>query len=61
MISLKAQKREVFGRRVKPLREKGLLPAVLYGEGIKESISLSISENEFEKVLKKAGMSSLIV
>lgn len=57
-IELKAEKRE---KEVKPnfLREKGLIPVVLYGQGT-EAESLQIKSNEFEKVLNIAGESSLI-
>ena len=41
------------------LRNKGLLPAVLYGPKIK-NFSLQLNEKEFEKLFKQAGKSSLI-
>ena len=60
MVSLKAKIREKFGRRTKDLRRKGILPAVLYGSGLKP-LSLEIKESEFEAVYKQAGESSLIL
>ena len=45
--------------KVKTLREKGFLPAVLYGPKIK-NFSLQLNEKEFEKLFKQAGESSLI-
>jgi len=45
--------------KTKALREKGLLPGVLYGNKIK-NLFLQINEKEFEKIYKQAGESSLI-
>ena len=45
--------------KVKTLREKGFLPAVLYGPKTK-NFSLRLNEKEFEKLFKQAGESSLI-
>jgi large subunit ribosomal protein L25 len=59
MIELKAKIREEIGRKVKKIREKGIIPAVLYGPKIK-NLSLSVDLKEFEKVFKQAGESSLI-
>ncbi len=58
-ITLKAKKREITGRKVKELRENGILPVVLYGKG-KKSESLEIDLKKFSDVYKKAGTSSLI-
>lgn len=44
---------------VKPLRASGVVPAVVYGHNIK-NVHLSVSANEFEKVLRKAGESTII-
>ncbi len=59
MIELKAKIREEIGKKVKKIREKGIVPAVLYGPKIK-NLSLSVDLKEFEKVFKQAGESSLI-
>ncbi|MCX6806870.1 MAG: 50S ribosomal protein L25 [Candidatus Berkelbacteria bacterium] len=58
-ILLKAEPREIFGKKVKSLREKGQIPAVLYGHKIKP-LHLSINKSDFEKVYKTAGVSSLV-
>lgn len=60
MLSLSAKTRKIFGKKSKKLREKGIIPAVLYGPKIKESLSLEIDLKEFEKIFKEAGESSLI-
>ncbi len=59
MISLKA---EIRDKKEKPdvLRRQGFLPAVLYGEGIK-NLNLKVSQKQFEKVFYEAGESSQIV
>ena len=59
MLSLKAKIRNKFGRKTNFLRKEGVLPAVLYGEKLK-NLSLEIEEKEFEKVFQEAGESSLI-
>jgi len=38
MPILKAQTRDLFKKKVKQLREKGDIPAVLYGSKIKKSL-----------------------
>ena len=59
MVSIKAEKREITGKRMKALRAGGKIPAVLYGRG-KESISLEIPERAFSMVFKLAGESTLV-
>lgn len=59
MLTLSAKIRKDLGKKVKKLREKGILPAVLYGPKT-ETASLEINEKEFEKVFQGAGESSLI-
>jgi len=59
MLQLLAKVREKKGKKVTVLREKGVLPAVLYGPKIK-NLNLEIETKEFEKILEKAGESSLI-
>lgn len=60
MFSLKAQKREKFGRQTNKLRQAGILPAILYGEGIKQSIVLEVAQKDFLQAYQEAGTSSLI-
>jgi large subunit ribosomal protein L25 len=59
MLELKAKIRKELGKKVKKLREKGIIPAVLYGPKIKTQ-SLEVELKEFEKIYKEAGESSLI-
>src|SRR3989344_1243129 len=58
MTSIKAEKREIVGKKVKKLRVGGKIPAVMYGAGEK-GLLLEISGHDFEKVFKQAGESSL--
>jgi len=60
MLSLSAKVRKDFGKKVKILRQRDILPAVLYGPKIKKTQSLKIDYKAFEKVYKTAGESSLI-
>ena len=59
MLSISAKIRKELGDEVKTLRSKGILPAVLYGVGIK-NLSLQLDEKEFKKIYEEAGESSLI-
>ncbi|MBZ9571897.1 50S ribosomal protein L25 [Patescibacteria group bacterium] len=59
MLTLSAKIRKDLGKKVKSLRKKGILPAVLYGPETK-TLSLEIDLKEFEKIYKEAGESSLI-
>lgn len=60
MLTLKAEARKISGKKVKVLRQQGVLPAVLYGPGSKNSLSLELNSKEFEKVFAEAGESSMI-
>jgi len=59
MLTLKAKKREITGKKVKNLRQKGILPAVLYGPEIK-NFDIELNLKEFEHMYEEAGGSSLI-
>ena len=59
MLTLSAKIRKIQGKKVRALREKGVLPVVLYGPKIKNE-SLEVNLKDFEKVLTEAGESTLI-
>jgi len=59
MINLLAKIRKIQGKQVKSLRQKGVLPAVLYGPKIKNE-NLEVNLKEFEKIYQEAGESTLI-
>lgn len=54
-----ATPRMVTGKLNKKLRTAGQLPAVLYGKG-KPTVSLQVSQKEFEKIFRQAGESTLV-
>lgn len=58
-FSLLANKRDITGKKVKKIRQKGLVPAVLYGRDIKPE-NISIEKIGFVKIFNEAGTSSLI-
>ena len=59
MQSITAEKRDILGKKTKNLRKKGILPAVLYGKG-QNSESISVKENDFLKLWKSAGESTVV-
>lgn len=59
MPQILAKPRNELGKKAKTLRREGILPAVLYGEGV-PSQPLSVMLREFRKVLSEAGETSLI-
>lgn len=59
MQELKARPRIELKKRVKTLRKEGLLPAVLYGEGI-PTLPLAVPYKEFERAHQEAGESTLV-
>lgn len=59
MLTISAKIRKDLGRKVKALREKDILPAILYGPKIK-TVPLEMDYKTFEKVYKEAGESSLV-
>jgi large subunit ribosomal protein L25 len=59
MQTISAKIRQEVGKKVRDLRSKGILPAVLYGPKT-ETLSIEVNEKDFEKVFREAGESSLI-
>ena len=58
-MDLTVKTREITGKKVRALRREGLVPAELYGHGIK-NLHLQIPAKDFDKVLKNAGMTTVI-
>ena len=58
MVELTAKIREKIGGGIKTLRRQGILPAVLYGQG--KNLPIQVSHQDFTKVLKDAGESTLV-
>lgn len=60
MLTLSVKIRKDQGKKVKTLRKKGILPAVLYGPKLKKAQPLELDSKSFEKIYKETGESSLI-
>ncbi len=58
-FQLKAETRNIFGKKLANMRKSGKLPAVLYGPGIKTT-PLFVPLNDFEKLWKEVGESTII-
>lgn len=58
-MELNANLRQLMGNHAKKLRSEFLVPAVVYGLG-NPSISLEVAYNDFSKIFKEAGETSLI-
>ena len=59
MQSIVAEKRDILGKKVKTLRSKGFLPAVVYGGG-KNAEPIAVKEADFMKLWKSAGESTVV-
>lgn len=59
MNNIQAEKREMFGKKVKSLRVKGVIPAELYGHG-SPNTHLTVVAKDFLKVFREAGESAII-
>ncbi len=58
-MELSAQPRTQLGRAVKGLRKDGMVPAELYGHGIKNE-HVAVSMKDLRKVLRHAGETSIV-
>jgi len=58
-MKLKANKREIKGKKVAKLREEGITPASVYGPKI-DPISVKVSESEFSKAFNDVGYNKFI-
>jgi large subunit ribosomal protein L25 len=58
-MDLSVQTREITGKKVRMLRRLGLVPAELYGHGLKNQ-HLSVPAKEFAKVFKEAGANTVL-
>ncbi len=59
MLSLQAEKRDIFGKKLAGLRTQGKLPVVMYGPKEKNG-SYTVDAKEFLAVWRKAGESSIV-
>lgn len=58
-MELNVQKREILGRKTGASRDKGLIPAELYGKGL-ANFHLSVPVKEFKKVFKESGENTIV-
>lgn len=58
-LVLDAQPRDVAARKARHLRNEGLIPAVVYGQG-EAALSLAIPERALETTLRQGGTSQLV-
>lgn len=56
---LKADKREIVGRKVKQLRRQGIVPANLFGKKI-SSISIQTDAKTFQKIFDEVGETGIV-
>lgn len=59
-LTLSAQSRTTKGKAVKYLRNKGIVPVVVYGGDIDGGLPLQVDARELRKVVKSAGQTRLI-
>lgn len=58
-LKLKAENRDVFGKKLGFFRKEGKMPAIVYGNK-KESLSVFVPLKDFKKTWKEAGESTII-
>ena len=58
-LNLTAKPRTVLGKKVKNLRQTGVLPANIYGKGL-NSTAIEVEERAFRAVLKQAGETGIV-
>jgi large subunit ribosomal protein L25 len=58
--TLSAEERTIVGKKVKNLRKQGLVPAVVYGPGLKDTVQISVNEKIFSKFYQVHGHSTLL-
>ncbi|MFM9106873.1 MAG: 50S ribosomal protein L25, partial [Chloroflexota bacterium] len=58
--AIPAQRRSVLGKQVGALRREGLLPGVVYGPKIDETIQVVVNRRDFERFFVQHGHATLI-
>lgn len=58
-LILMAEPREIHGKKVKRLRREGLIPGVVYGPVVEETISVSVNSRIFNKFFMTHGHSTI--
>jgi len=58
-VTLKVEKRQVTGKKVRRLRREGWVPATVYGPG-EEPVSVQIPRNQAVEAYRRAGSSTMV-
>lgn len=58
-LILMAEPRDVHGKKVKRLRREGLIPGVVYGPVVDETVSVSVNGRDFNKFFMTNGHSTI--
>ncbi len=58
-LILRAEPRDVHGKKVKRLRREGLVPGVVYGPVVENTVSVSVIRREFDRFYQRAGHSTV--
>ncbi len=58
-LILRAEPREIHGKKVRRLRREGLVPGVVYGPVVEGTISVSVNRREFERFFARNGHSTV--
>jgi large subunit ribosomal protein L25 len=58
--TLSAEERTIAGKKVKNLRKQGLVPSVIYGPGLEDTVQVSVDEKIFSKFYQVHGHSTLL-
>lgn len=59
-VILRAEPRTVLGKKVKRLRREGLVPGVVYGPVLNETVPVSVNRRDFEKFFARNGHSTVV-
>ncbi len=58
-LILRAEPRTVLGKKVKQLRREGLVPGVVYGPVVRETIAVTVNRREFDRFYRDNGHSTV--
>lgn len=58
-LTLQAEVRTVLGKKVAQLRRNGLIPGVVYGPVVEQTVQVSVPRREFDRFYKAHGHSTL--
>jgi large subunit ribosomal protein L25 len=58
-LILRAEPRDVHGKKVRRLRREGLVPGVVYGPVVEGTISVSVIRRDFERFYHRSGHSTV--